>query len=249
MADITTGRQVDFRFLETSGTSVADFSGNSRTGTWVGTANVSPVAGPYPGLPGFSFNASSNEITFTGLAASLGTDCTLTWWMKQTLQTPVSTALTGFGNFGAIIASAGQFHATHVPYTDGNAYLGFARASSNTVTSRFSAGAMPGGTTRTNWNFYAITNTSGVNGYKFYENCVLVAQTTGITPYWDDDLWSFGRSRGYNGTTTQDYWYNGSLANPRIYSRTLSLDDLTALMSYTGQPSIVSHYNRLRFSQ
>jgi hypothetical protein len=93
---------------------------------------------------------------------------------------------------------------------------------------------MPGGTTRTNWNFYAITQAVGANGFKFYENNVLVSQGTGITPYWDDDLWNLGRSTD----GTNNWYFAGSMANPRIYARTLSTDDLTLLMAFDGNDSI-----------
>jgi hypothetical protein len=232
VADITSNLVVDYRFLETSGTSVLDYSGGNRTATWTGDTNVIPVTGPYTSLPGFAFS-STKYLTMPALAAQLGNNCSLTWWQKRTTATPVGgteTTTAGFGNFGAVLPG----HGAHIPWSDSVAYLNFARASNNTTSSRYTAGSMPGGTTRTNWNFYAITQAVGANGFKFYENNVLVSQGTGITPYWDDDLWNLGRSTD----GTNNWYFAGSMANPRIYARTLSTDDLTLLMAFDGNDSI-----------
>lgn len=226
MADITSNLATQLKLDETSGTTAADSSGNSRPGTYSGTFTLNQT-GPGGLLSkGVAFDGVNGQVLLTSLNGILGDNATVAHWIKLDNASPTPTSKTGLHNLGALVSGKN----THYPWDgDGKGYFTSFRNTSNTASSRVDAVTLPAGVTRTNWHHLAITTTPGANGWTLYINGSAVTTATGVTGvYYDNDLWSLGGS-------SASQWLDGNAADFRVYTRCLSSDDIAALYNL-GKP-------------
>lgn len=212
MADINSGLLAYWKLDEaTAATTVADSSGNGRTGTATGTT-IDPI-GQVNSCR--SFNGTTDLITVptfsTGTAA-----LTVALWAYST----------NFAHSGMMVMKKPV-----------NAQWEFYVDTSGANRLKFRGGGVGGDTcvvdlagnvTNSQWNHFAVT-TTGTSG-KIYVNGVLkkddtvVAIVDGTTAGTNDILLST-----YDGTL---YPFNGKMDDVRIYNRVLSASDIMELANY-----------------
>jgi hypothetical protein len=73
------------------------------------------------------------------------------------------------------------------------------------------------------WHLFTVTTTPGTNGWKFYQNDILVTQTTGDS----DSIMSAASYVGYSVTT--NYGCDAILADVLVHNRVLSLAEIASL--------------------
>jgi hypothetical protein len=196
-------------------------------GTLVGGDNTSAKSDTGPGgsYPlSLHLNGSDDYITITDLAATLGDNASFCCWVKLDVATPAAEAQTGF----AVLGNAGSGGGNHLPYTDGSYYISLLRWSNSTTSNRLTI-TPPGGVTRTNWHHVTIVTTPGANGWKLFVNGDQVTQQTGITGvhYPVGGIWSVGRSH----SAGVNLFLDGSVADVRVYTNTLSEGDVETIVA------------------
>jgi hypothetical protein len=202
-------------------------TGGNQTLQNAGNTSASSVPGPGGLFPlALDLDGANDYITLPNLTATGGGNWSYMKWIKLEDDTPVA-AESGFADLGPMISGA----ASHYPYIDGSIYMSLLRASSNSVPNRVSFqpfGVAP----LTKWHHVAITNTPGANGWTFYVNGTPIAQTTGVTPFFDADAWDVGRSGDGSGFV----YMNGAVADVRIYNRTLTSEEIHAVIALATSP-------------
>lgn len=221
------GQWIGPAFSGAASTTVADESGNARTGTLTGGDNTSTLQSTdRPGTAGthsLHFNGTDDYVALPNLATFMGDNASVMAWLKLDVATPATAPPTGLWNTGPAITSG----ASHHPFTDGFGYYSAFRATNNTTLSRVNSVNLSAGGTRTSWHHVAITTSPGANGWKLWIDGVQITSTTGTTGvYYDSDLWSFGRS--FDGTTS--YFFDGYIWDCRIYN-TNEAANLAAIMA------------------
>ena len=143
--------------------------GSGVTGTNNSTTDV--VGGPINGRARQSNNLN-RHVTLTGLAAAIANEnLTFTCWLKMEMATP--TISNNNHPFGVRFNSGND---NHYPFVNGQAFINTLRR-----TSRVDSISLSDSIARNAWHKLTISNQSGTNGWKFYQNDDMRIQVTGDT--------------------------------------------------------------------
>jgi hypothetical protein len=208
----------------------------SGSTTWVdvaGSNNGTLINGPtFNATNGGAivFDGTNDYINQTLNTGSFTTEASLCMFLKLPANQPGNAG--GLMTLGNVSSSIGNsFPATHYPFTDGLGYFSTFRV--NRVNSITLSSAVDKGTI----HMLTITTTPGSNGWKLYQNNILVFQTTGESIITLSDL-KIGRSEnrvGTGGGFVADYYFQGNIYNVQIYNRVLSASEV--LQNFNAQKS------------
>lgn len=214
MGDITTGLAGLWALDEGSGTSTADSSGNSNTGTLVGGASW--VAG-HIGAGAVSLNGSTGRITVASSASLTVASMTVSAWVY------IPTSISGnwetiiehnrFGSNWYGLWKAGGTTKLHFRWGGGGSTFRDFTASISANTWYHAVGT-----------YDAATDTA-----KIYLNGTLdTTITTAGAPSAATDLLTIGMSNA------SAEFFPGTVDDVRVYTRALTAADVTDLYAYTG---------------
>ena len=216
---------------ETGGGISRDLSGNGDDGVWSG--NIIPAISSVGRC--VEFDAASH-IILPSTIERFTTEATLAVWCKLRNATPSTASKTGWIKLtecSAINLSC------HYPYTDGNGYINTFASSRHTVT-------LSAAVNRTEWHFVCITNTPGANGWKMYQNNILVHSATG-----EADI-ALLASEGYligksNTNAAANYFFDGWMSEVRLYNRALSASEVWNHYNPPTRWELKQPRNRIRY--
>jgi hypothetical protein len=205
-----------YRYGEASGTTVADVSGNARTGTLVG--GVTRVAGSCArgGSPAIALDGTSGYLT-TSSALWAPSTFTISTWFKTTGTT--GGKLIGFGS--ARTGASGSYDRHLYLSNDGRLNFGVYFLGYDTVTSAkaYNDGA-----------WHQVTATLSSAGMHLYVDGVQVAQNTSVTSAeWSVGYWRVGYDSvaGWPNAPTSGY-FTGSLSDTAVYTTALTAAQVSA---------------------
>jgi hypothetical protein len=135
---------------------------------WSGASN--PTG--FPELV-FAPAAGSNNVAIGDLSTLVGTEASLTAWVKNDLATPVDASKSGLFSFD----TCGTGGATVYPYTDGTVYIGTLRGPDASARVSFANS----GFDKSAWHHLAVTTMPGTNGYVIYQDGATAYSTTGLS--------------------------------------------------------------------
>lgn len=181
-----------------------DYSGNGNHGTVYGATPINGVFGQ-----AYAFNGMGDYISFPASvnnALQGKTEATIEFWCKK------NAVQYGFMQLSGFVSANGNLY----PYdTTTKVYLDTFK------TSRWGPITMPISTLEL--HHFAVTTTPGVNGWKLYQNGVLVYQATGENTvsvnYLDFEI----------GKNSSGRYADGMFDEVRVYNRALSAAEITAI--------------------
>ena len=204
--------------------------GGNQTLTGAGNTVASSVDGPGGAYPyALQLDGTDDWISLPNYSGTPGSNWSFAMWVKLDSHTPSSAQTSGWANLGPAAAGQASHYAWH-----GNAhhYCGLLRYTSSTVANRvviYPSHPTP----RTTWHHVAITTTPGADGWKLYVNGEVIGAATGQSSlFFNNVLWSIGRS--YDGTN--NYYLKGAVSDVRLYERTLSQEDIQAVIGLATGP-------------
>jgi len=201
-----------WKFDETSGTSAYDWSGNSKTGTLVGSPTWGAgLIGGAVNIPGGTSYVNVPTTVVSGL-----TDFTVSTWVKLT---SVSTNMRTF-DFG----TSTNYMELTPKHSDTGGVLQFVIKTSSTTNTLSGTSALPTGI----WQHVAVTRSQSTNTDTLYLNGVQVGQITGATLS-PSSLGTLTKTCIGDSQTTSHPHLNGLVDDFRIYNRALSGADLNTL--------------------
>lgn len=216
--DYTSNMIGHWKFDETSGTSAADSSGNSYTGTMSG--GLSATTNSVTGINNKALNLDgvNDEIVITGRLGS-PTNITVSAWAR----------LTSRGLYGGQIFSIGDDFVLRIDnrdVTSGTAGLFFNNSAGWQLTS---SGTDYLGT---GWHHYVFVFDDTNNIQKLYVDGAVTATTN----YTQSITYQHGTNVniGRHGTGSPSYEFGGDIDDIRVYNRALSAADISALYSGTN---------------
>jgi hypothetical protein len=203
--------EAQWKLNETSGTSAADSSGNSRTGTVTGTASwVSAVLNN-----GFSFNGST-KIQATGLMGNPRNVSVAAWANLTTTDTTGAEVISLGDHFVLRLDDSG---ATKAIFYNGSSYV------TATVSQTFAG---------TGWHHFAAVFDDGHDTLKLYIDGTLAATTTTTSSVsWSGLGSNTVIGRNGNGGTASDF--TGTLDEVRVYSYAISATEVAQLFGLIGR--------------
>jgi hypothetical protein len=174
-------------------------------------------------------DGADDWVTLPNHSAVGGNNWSFAMWVKLDADPPATAAKSGWANLGPAVAGNASYY---VWYDNSHHYCALLRHTSNSAANRVTIyPSHP--TPRTTWHHVAITTTPGTDGWKLYVNGEVIGAATGQSSlYFDNDLWSVGRS--YDGTN--NYYLDGAVADVRLYNRTLSQEDIHAIIGLATAP-------------
>lgn len=171
--------------------------------------------------PCVTFDGTNDIITLpTDLQSLVTTEATMALLLKLDDATPGSTALTGLESTSTPLNAD-----THYPYTDNDGYFSTFR-----VSSRIDGVPLDNALMET-WHWLIVTTTPGANGYKVYQNKVLVASATGEATAAIKNPAFLGRSNA--GT----HFFDGRMAFCGIWNRPITQTEIDSLVDDKVIPS------------
>lgn len=203
---------------ETSGTTIGDYSGNGRNGTYTGVDLGQPGISRYT-APLWDGTNDYGNIYSAGFAAAVGTaEGTMALWIK------VSAV--------GVWSDAAQRRLFHMQ-ADGSNRITIVRSTTN---NRIDCSYIAGGTTKTialtsltstDWIHIAMTWSVAGNAQTAYANGVSPGTNTGLGT-WAGALSSTGCVLGSLNTTPAGVW-SGSLAHAAVWNVALSAGEIAKL--------------------
>jgi hypothetical protein len=200
-----------WKLNETSGTSAADSSGNSRTGTVTGTSSwVAAVLNN-----GFSFNGST-KIQATGLMGN-PRNVSVAAWANLTTADSVGSEVVSLGDHFALrLDDAGVAKAM---FYNGSTY----------VTASLSVPYVG-----TGWHHFAAVFDDGHDTLKLYvDGTLAVTTSTTSSVSWSGLGANTVVGRHGNGTTTSDF--TGTLDDVKVYSYAITATEVAQLYGLIGR--------------
>lgn len=210
MADITSNLDLWWSFADGSGTSSADASGNSRTGT----LNNSPTwaTGRIGGC--LSFNGSNSNVSRASYATPANGSLAFWWKPARAYNSGVNEVLFIIGGVSNLL------HANH--WTDNHLYVGFFNGGDTRINITLDAAKWAQST----WQHYCLTWVSG-GATTLYRNGLSIGANGGSTSSTlSADTLRVGTQE------SQANGFSGDIQDFRIYSRTLSAADAASLAAY-----------------
>ena len=204
--------------------------GGNQTLTGAGNTVASSVDGPGGAYPyALQLDGADDWVTLPNHSAVGGNNWSFAMWVKLDADPPATAAKSGWANLGPAVAGSASYY---VWYDNSHHYCALLRHTTNSAANRviiYPSHPTP----RTTWHHVAITTTPGTDGWKLYVNGEVIGAATGQSSlYFDNDLWSVGRS--YDGTN--NYYLDGAVADVRLYNRTLSQEDIQAIIGQATAP-------------
>lgn len=191
--------------------SARSYPGTGSSITDLVTGNTGSIAGsPTFSSGSFHLNGTSDYWDISSLVSNIdftSNEASVIVWLKLDVSTPSDASQTGIFKLSS---STGN---SHYVWTNSQAYLyafRYVRVESIVVTSAV---------TRTDWHMIAVTTTPGTNGWKFYQNTVLVKQATGESSI---DI----GTASYIGKSTDTRYLDGYLASTLIYNKALTSTEI-----------------------
>jgi signal peptidase I len=205
-----------FRFNETSGTSVADSSGNGHTGSLIGGATH--VAGSCQSAlsPAVTLDGSTGYVS-TSAQVSSPELFSLEMWFKTT--TTTGGKLIGFGS--AQTGTSSQFD-RHVYMTDsGHLMFGVYVFGTYTVTS-------PLAYNDGNWH-HMVASLSGAGLHLFVDGAEVASNTSVATGESNTGYWRIGYDNlsGWPDAPTS-YYFKGTIDDAAVYTSALTATQISA---------------------
>lgn len=217
-ADITSNLVIYYPLNDGSGTTAADLSGNSNTGTltngptWT-TGNIWPSALQFA-------NSSKTYVLSTNAITPISTSITWAAWVFPTAY------LGSFGTNSIISLST-----TGSLFADGSGQLGFGDRSGTT---HVSTTVLPTNT----WSHVAVVCVlagGSSDSVTLYVNGSQVAQFTGLTTACNFNSATMHMNvGGWGPSPTSALDWTGKIQEARVYSRALSSSDITQLFQFTA---------------
>lgn len=178
-----------------------------------GYANGQKLGGltPYS----LSFSNITDKVSLSGLENfSWGAEASISFWVKLRNAIPPGAAYTALMNIGS-----GDKTTRYPWYINGDGYFCAFRSS------RVDSVTLESSVNRENWHLITITTTSGTDGWKFYQNDILVRTEDGEssvnisgTPY----LGSWGLT---------DEILDGWIDSARLFNRVLSTSEISNIIN------------------
>jgi chitodextrinase len=209
------GLRASYALNETSGTAVADWSGNGNNGTASGSTWTAGQFGNAASLDGVN-----DRINLPGLGTFYNTAFTLEAWVRKTGAKKDVMVL------GSSVASQGGGPMIWVDHVDGRYYLTLGTGGFATY---LDSGRAP---TVGQWEHVAATYDGSTA--RFYIGGIEVASKAFGGTVGNSNTWRLG---SYETTATG--FFDGRIDNVRIYSRALSAAEIAANMSTPVQPETV----------
>lgn len=211
---------------ETTGTSAADSSGNSRDLTITGMGTDPTVdTGPTDWLPSaFHFDGANDRLNRASVAS--GDDHSILMWMRRDANVPTTTLNSGFGLFseGNGLAQGSSF-----PFTDNVFYVSVLRGTSAINNSRltFARGSIPDLSSA--WRKVSFRTTPGASGWQMFVDGTQYHSATGLSSLYLSNDVAIGKS-AYEG------YFDGKLAGISWFSRKLT--DAEEIQAFAGPEPI-----------
>lgn len=206
-----------WRLNETSGTTAADSSGNSRNGTYTNGV-VQGAKGVIAGDAAATFDGTNDHILLSGIDLSqwLGGTGSLSFWMK--------TAQSGKDTCWQAPAVTGVEHAG----TTNDVMWGWLSANGRIcMAAGNDAGARsPSPMNDNTWHHVAVTRNGSTGTCQVYVDGVLKSTSTGETGTKTTAFSALGRLTWSNGSHV---YYRGSLDEIAAFNRVLSAEEVAAL--------------------
>jgi hypothetical protein len=206
-----------WKFDQTSGTTASDSSGSNYTGTLVGSPTW--VTGKMGNA--ISFNGTNSYVDFSNILSLVGSDLSLSVWVKP-------TAVTDYMSFIDKLANNGNYRL--LGYANGVVEYGIRDAANGYDYIDSAAGVLQAG----QWTHIAVVHTSSNNTATLYINGVAAGTKTFSLTRNDAGV---PLRAGY--TTNNGVYYNGAIDDMRIYNRALSASEVQGVYnsaSFTESP-------------
>lgn len=221
-ADITSNLQAYWSFSENAGTTAADSSGNSNTGTLSGSTLPSWTSTNCGAAPCLSFNGTTAYVTVASSATTNITTGDFTLAVRV-YPTTVNSA------YHMIISKA---NAATLPSYE----LMMSSANLFSFRQEWSGGsvAISSDTTITvNTSYCVVATATRAGTNKLYVNGTLQVYTPAGDATTLTNTYPVTIGSKQNGAGSQDYW-PGTIDEVRIYGRALSQADVTEYCAFTG---------------